>query len=482
MSFLKALYQREQIELRHAVPFATLIVGMIAGLSLAGQAGYTIHTTGTLSQGPDISRWQGQLSGSFFQNTAFVLVKAGGADGGLYEDSQFTRNWGLAKTYAAHRGAYFFASPGSSSATTQADYFASLVESAGFGTGDAAMLDLETGSGDLDGFASTFLARASADLGVQPLIYVSLGFLGGHLTQAGAYHLDQYPLDLADWYYGSPPSAPAPWPSLSLWQWTDSGSWNGVSPVDLNYQISGTWPGKPAPPPPGPVIPSAPSGSESWQPIPGSALDLGAGSFAAAVGTNAAPGGDGLWKWSGSAWSALSGAGSRVAVSATGQYAVANAEHQLWLNAGNGWVHLPGAGQDVAFGADQTLYAIGTDPQPGGYGIWHWQGGTWQRIPGGGVRIAAGLQPAVVNDSGQIWLDSPTGWGKLSGCGRDIAVAPDGSLWVIGCDGPYQGGYGIWHLTSSGWVRAGGAAISITVDSGGAPWVSNSADLIYRGS
>jgi hypothetical protein len=56
-------------------------------------------------------------------------------------------------------------------------------------------------------------------------------------------------------------------------------------------------------------------------------------------------------------------------------------------------------------GADGSLWVIGTNPVPGGYGLYRWTGTAWAGIPGGAVDITVGPvgRPWVINSSHQIY-------------------------------------------------------------------------------
>ena len=42
-----------------------------------------------------------------------------------------------------------------------------------------------------------------------------------------------------------------------------------------------------------------------------------------------------------------------------------------------GWKQLPGSGNDIGVGANGAVWAIGTNPTAGGYGIFRWNGNDW---------------------------------------------------------------------------------------------------------
>jgi hypothetical protein len=69
------------------------------------------------------------------------------------------------------------------------------------------------------------------------------------------------------------------------------------------------------------------------------------------------------------------------------------------------WQLLPGAATDIGVGADGSVWVTGTNPLPGGFGIYRWDGSNWNEYPGGATQIAVGPDgtPWVVNDGGSIF-------------------------------------------------------------------------------
>jgi hypothetical protein len=141
---------------------------------------------------------------------------------------------------------------------------------------------------------------------------------------------------------------------------------------------------------------------------------------------------------------------------------------------------LPGTATDISEGADGSLWVIGTNPVPGGFGIFKWTGRGWAGLPGGAVKIAVAPDgtPVVVNSAHQIFLWTGRGWLQGPGTLTDIAVGADGSLWGIGTN-PVPGGFGIFLFTGDGWTGVPGGAVTIAVGPNGAPAVTNSSDHIY---
>jgi hypothetical protein len=66
---------------------------------------------------------------------------------------------------------------------------------------------------------------------------------------------------------------------------------------------------------------------------------------------------------------------------------------------------LPGAATDVAAGANGSVWVVGTNPVPGGYGIYRWTGRGWAGVAGGAVTIAVGPDgsPWVINSADHLY-------------------------------------------------------------------------------
>ena len=153
------------------------------------------------------------------------------------------------------------------------------------------------------------------------------------------------------------------------------------------------------------------------------------------------------------------------------------------VTTGTRWEKLPGAATDIDVGPDGSVWVIGTDPMPGGFGIHRWNGTTWINVPGGATRIAVGPGgvPWVVNSGGSIFRRNGDGWQILPGAATDIDVGPEGTAWVLGV-GAVPGGFGIYRWDGATWINVPGGATRIAVGPGGIPWVVNSGGTIFRRS
>jgi hypothetical protein len=227
------------------------------------------------------------------------------------------------------------------------------------------------------------------------------------------------------------------------------------------------------------------SSTTTWVTHPGAAYDVGAcGDSVWVVGTNPQPGGYGIYHWNGGGWDGIDGGAVRIAVAPDGSPWVVNDAGAICHRVGTQWTYPPGAAHDIGVGADGGVWVIGTNPVPGGYGIYHWNGGGWDGIDGGAVRIAVAPDgsPWVVNDAGSIFHREGGQWRQVPGGAHDIGVGADGSVWVIGTD-VTPGGYGIYvYAQNAQWDRIDGGATEVAVTGTGMPWVVNSAHSIFERS
>lgn len=175
---------------------------------------------------PDVSNHQGAVDwqAAIASGVAGGICKA--TEGLGYRDPTFPANWTTLAARRAVRGAYHFAHTDQDPAA-QADWFLGYVGS--WTPADLLILDLETGSGILDGFADTFLARVEQRTGVVPWFYSFGPFIRAHITDQ---RLARYPLWLAA-YSAEPPLAPPPWAAWTLWQHTNAANIPGIrTPCD----------------------------------------------------------------------------------------------------------------------------------------------------------------------------------------------------------------------------------------------------------
>lgn len=86
--------------------------------------------------GIDTSRWQGDFdfkSAKDNENINFAIIKAGGADDGLYKDTEFENSYNKLEKLGMHKGAYFYGNAFSTEeAINEARYFAQLLAGKSF--------------------------------------------------------------------------------------------------------------------------------------------------------------------------------------------------------------------------------------------------------------------------------------------------------------------------------------------------------------
>ena len=228
--------------------------------------------------------------------------------------------------------------------------------------------------------------------------------------------------------------------------------------------------------------PSTATSGLAWQQLPGQAIDMAPGPNCTgyAVGVDSKPGGHGIYFWNGSSWAWTGGGGVRVSDGPNGPWAV-NANRQIYVLT-QGWHQVGGQAQDVGVGSDGTVWVIGSNATPGGYGLWRWDSGHWSSpFGGGGVRVAVDSsgQPWIVNAVHQIWRHTDAGWKQVPGSATDVGAGGNGAVWIVGTDAG-SGGYHIWRWLGSGWGQIGGSGVAVGVDAAGMPWIANSANVPYE--
>ena len=137
----------------------------------------------------------------------------------------------------------------------------------------------------------------------------------------------------------------------------------------------------------------------TWVRLPGAgrAIGVGANGTAWLLGQTATAGGYAIYRWSGKAWSRVSGGAVSIDVDQAGNAWIVNNVGAISRRSGSGWQSLSGAGRDIGVGANGTAWLIGRSATAGGYAIYRWTGKAWSLVPGGAV----GLD---VDQSGKAWI------------------------------------------------------------------------------
>ncbi|MCE2918035.1 MAG: hypothetical protein LW768_21150 [Rubrivivax sp.] len=167
-------------------------------------------------------------------------------------------------------------------------------------------------------------------------------------------------------------------------------------------------------------------------------------------------------------------------VSGLGAPWVVNSNGNIFRGDGRSWQDMPGLAKDIGVSVNGAVWVIGTNPLPGGFGIYRLLRGNWEPVDGAAVRVAVDSSgaPWVVNSEGRIYRRTSNGWQEMPGRAVDIGAGGNGQVWVIGTDST-PGGFGIYRWSGSDWNRVDGGAVRIAVGPSGNPWVVNSEGRIF---
>ena len=199
-------------------------------------------------EGIDVSHWQETIDWVKVAAAGkkFAFIKA--TESTDFLDNLYATNRSKAKANGIKVGAYHFARPGTNSndAVNEANWF---IKNAGPISGELLpVLDLEQTGGltdaQLEAWTQAFMDRVYTLTGVRGAIYVSPSFWSNNVGNSTKIAAAGYKvLWIAHWTSGSAPTVPGSnWNGngWTFWQYTSSGSVNGISGrVDLNrYRFS----------------------------------------------------------------------------------------------------------------------------------------------------------------------------------------------------------------------------------------------------
>ena len=180
----------------------------------------------SIVRGIDVSHYQGtvdwqQVAGSYH----FAFIKA--TEGNHYQDPAFSRNLDSVISTSMEVGAYHFFTP-DKDATEQAKHFLTTI--ADFELSLPPVLDVEVApDGSTEAFQKAieqWIGVVEAGTGCTPIIYTGKAFWNQYLQD----RFSDHPIWISDYTEDDNKVAAIPW---SFWQFTDSGSAEGVSgPVD----------------------------------------------------------------------------------------------------------------------------------------------------------------------------------------------------------------------------------------------------------
>lgn len=198
----------------------------------------------TIYYGADVSSYQGTITWSTYAaNKDFVIIKAGGADSGLYTDSKFSANRTGARAQSGLKIGYYFFGDRTVNATTAANYFISILGS--LNTGEILVLDIEGANYPQDDWAYTFVTTVYNYYGFYPFVYMSqfsptsTSLSWPATNPLAPFWMANYSLSATD-FSETTGNADSTWGSLAapnyrILQYSDVGSIPGISgSVDLD--------------------------------------------------------------------------------------------------------------------------------------------------------------------------------------------------------------------------------------------------------
>ena len=189
--------------------------------------------------GIDVSHWQGDIDWARVKAAGMEYAFIRVSDGIGTMDRKFDRNWTLARQHKVPRGIYQFFRPGRD-AIAQADIVIDAVNRLGMGE-LPPVIDVEH-QNDANGAQMTpaaisaqirlWLNRVETTLGVRPIIYSGRYFWNGYVKTT---EFSNYPFWHAQYTSAACPTLPDAWSDWTLWQYSSTGSVDGISgDVDMN--------------------------------------------------------------------------------------------------------------------------------------------------------------------------------------------------------------------------------------------------------
>lgn len=220
----------------------------------------------------DISRWQGTINwDEFKKHISGVVIKASGADGGLYVDGMLRRNQAEARRVGLPIWYYHYKGS-SASAKDQADHFLRAIGE--LKPGEGLVLDDENEAQINVGFVTEFADRIKGLTGINIVLYSNQARFRGNLQPIKDRNIGAWSAKYGS-NSGVPEGAPATAGILPviMWQYTSRARVPGVTAntVDMNifygdvaaFQKYGV-PGAVTPPAPSKPAPSQPVGNGTY--------------------------------------------------------------------------------------------------------------------------------------------------------------------------------------------------------------------------
>lgn len=183
----------------------------------------------------DISRWQGNINWDVFKDQVQgVVIKAGGSDGGLYQDGLFARNRDEARRVGLPRWFYWYKGA-AGTPEEQARYFLGVI--GGLQPGEALVLDDENEAAVNVDFACRFADEIKKLTGLNEVLYSNQARFQGNLQPIKDRNIGAWSAKYGT-NSGQPEGNPATAGILTviMWQYTSTARVAGVTAntVDMN--------------------------------------------------------------------------------------------------------------------------------------------------------------------------------------------------------------------------------------------------------
>lgn len=216
-----------------------LMVGCAAGETTESVAeidqAATVCGVGPTVKGIDVSKYQGTIDWSRVaaDGVKFAFIRV--SDGTNYIDAQFPTYWAGSRAAGIKHGAYQFFRPGQDP-IEQAEILLDKIGRKLEPDDLPPVIDVEASDGQsaatIKAKVDQWIDHVRGVLGREPIIYTSFYFWR---DSVGAADMTTSPLWHAQYTTAACPNIAPPWQTWAFWQYTDSGTVDGISgPVDVN--------------------------------------------------------------------------------------------------------------------------------------------------------------------------------------------------------------------------------------------------------
>ncbi len=215
--------------MKRAAPIAKLAVlaSIFAAFCAAPAFAGTVCPKGAVTQGVDVSKWQGTINWTkvLAGDVHFVIARV---SDGTYLDVQFDSYWKALESAGVVRGAYQFFEP-ATDPIVQADILLSKMGPMKPGVLPPT-LDVEAAGGktpaQVEAAVKQWIDYVSAKLGVTPIIYTGAWFWDPSVASSAQSKL---PLWTSNYCSNCCAKVPTAWTDWLIWQWGDTGTVAGIS-------------------------------------------------------------------------------------------------------------------------------------------------------------------------------------------------------------------------------------------------------------